>query len=302
MSVVCDAARETSRSGLCSWERSEQLPVLVINLDRERERWAHISAEAARSGLAIERVPAVSGLNVPDHLRGRFFRGATCEPASLLMAGEVGCYASHLLAYERIVESGLEWALVLEDDVRLSSDFVQTVRDTVFRLPAGWDIVRLSSRPSRAVMSLCRLRSGRHIVRYSKLPKQAGAQLVSASGARKLLAGGIRVRPIDADLRYGYILGLDTYGVFPPPAHHGGLFRSSIKIAKGSRHDVRGGRWKAPYWHQRFLAGRDMLRTLGVNGTIACLATDCSAWAQRLVARARPSASRRPKATADAAV
>lgn len=302
MSVVCDAAREGGGRTVRASEAFEDLPALIINLDGERERWAHISAEAVRAGLAAERIPAVSGFDVPEHLRHKFFSGSASEPSSLLLPGEVGCYASHLLAYERIVESGLDWALVLEDDVRLSSDFVRTVRDTVFRLPEGWDIVRLSSRPSRAVMSLCKLRSGRHIVRYSKLPKQAGAQLVSAAGARKLLAGGLRVRPIDADLRYGYLFGLDTFGVFPPPAHHEGLFRSSIKIAKGSRRDVRGGRWKAPRLYQRVFAGRDMLHTLGVRGTLACLATDSLAWAARLMTSHRPRPTQQPKTTVDATV
>lgn len=277
-------------------------PALIINLDRERGRWAHISSEATRAGLKFERVGAVAGLDVPDHLRAKFFSGNARTPTSLLLPGEVGCYASHLLAYERILESGLEWALVLEDDVRLSDDFVQTICETIAGLPGGWDIVRLSSRPRRAVMNLAQLKSGRHLVRYSKLPKQAGAQLVSAAGARKLLAEGLRVRPIDADLRYGYILGLDTFGVYPPPAEHGGLFRSSIKIAQGSRKDVRGGRWKSPKWYYRILGARNMLRTLGLCGAALCAITDCFAWAHRVTGGARPATPERPKAIADAAV
>lgn len=285
MSLVCDAALPST------WVRSEFMvlpdvpPALVINLDHETDRWAHISAEAARCGLTPERISAVSGLDVPERLREKFFDGASQEPSSLLLPGEVGCYASHLLAYEKILESGMPWAVILEDDVRLCDDFLRTVSETIRHLPSGWDIVRLSSQPSRAVLSLAELSSGRHLVRYSKLPKQAGAQIVSASGARKLLAEGVRVRPVDADLRYGYLYGLDTYGVYPPPARHDGVFRSSIKIGIGSRRHVRGGRWKAPYWYQRVLAGRDLLRTLRLQGALLCAMTDCAAWVRGTVSR-----------------
>lgn len=302
MSVVHDAAFQSVGSLSGVRDSGAMPPALIINLDREHGRWAHISSEATRAGIDFERVGAVAGLNVPDHLRPKFFSGDEQSPASLLLPGEVGCYASHLLAYERILASGLAWALVLEDDVRLSDDFVQTVRETIAGLPDGWDIVRLSSQPSRAVMKLAQLKSGRHLVRYSKLPKQAGAQLVSAAGAQKLLAEGLRVRPIDADLRYGYILGLDTFGIYPPPAEHGGLFRSSIKIAKGSRKDIRGGRWKSPKWHYRIRGARNMLRTLGLCGAALCTITDCFEWVHRVTGGARPATPERPKTIADAAV
>jgi len=256
------------------------LPAFVINLDRETTRLAHIAREADRVGLSIHRIPGVDGLNVPAHLRPKFFDGPSQTPASLLMPGEIGCYASHLLAYERILEQELDWALVLEDDVHLSKDLVCTVRQTVSRLPADWDIVRLSSDPCRSVLSLAKLQSGRHLVRYSKLPKQAGAQIVSASGARKLLTQGLRVRPIDGDLRHGYLFDLDTFGVYPPPVRHLGLFRSSIKLGPGSRRVLRGGRWKTPRWSQRLLAGKQVLRTLRMRGIVACAMQDISSWAR----------------------
>ena len=152
MSVQCDAAREHSPKTVRASETFEDLPTLIINLDGERERWAHISAEAERAGLEVERIPAVSGFDVPDRLRHKFFDGSAPVPSSLLLPGEVGCYASHLLAYERIIESGLDWALILEDDVRLTSDFVRTVRDN--RLPSAGRLGQSSaSLADRAVPS-----------------------------------------------------------------------------------------------------------------------------------------------------
>ncbi len=257
-----------------------RISAFVLNLDSASARLAHISRQADRIGLALHRIPGVDGLNVPAQLRPMFFDEASATPASPLMPGEIGCYASHLLAYEQILEQGLDWALILEDDVLLGDDLIGTVRQTVSLLPASWDIVRLSSEPRRAVLSLARLRSGRHLVRYSKLPKQGGAQLVSASGARKLLAQGVRVRPVDADLRHGYLYGLDTFGVYPPPVRHSGLFQSSIKPGFGSRRVLRGARWKAPRLYQRLLAGKQALRTLRLRGLAACAMRDIASWAR----------------------
>ena len=68
--------------------------VLVINLDRSPERLAEFSAEAARCGLAFERLPAVDG----RALRGGGTRGADrprISASSRSGRGEVAIFLSH---------------------------------------------------------------------------------------------------------------------------------------------------------------------------------------------------------------
>jgi glycosyl transferase, family 25 len=247
------------------------LPAYVINLDRDEARLSHVLGEAARHGLAPERIRAVEGLDVPAHLRG-FFLDRRGAPLSGLLPGEVGCYASHLLAAEQIVEAGHHAALVVEDDVGFAVGFCDSLDAALAALPSRWDILRLSSATRRAVLSQARLPGGRHLVRYSKLPKSSGAYVLSRSGAQKLLSRVARVRPIDADLRYGWLLGLDTYGIYPQPVFQPEAFPSRIRPAFRTRTEARGRRWPRPGAADRIRGGVAMLSALGLSGWLACSA------------------------------
>ena len=246
------------------------IPAYVVNLDRHVERWAHMRAEAARIGLNVERVAAVDGLDVPARLRSKFFDANGRNPAHLL-PGEIGCYASHLLICQEIVDRGQRYALVLEDDVVLKDDLLATLATALARLPKGWDIVRLSSLTDRPVMSVSALGHDHHLVRYSRLPKRTGAQLISLAGARKILEPGLRVRPIDADLRYGWQFGLDSYGIYPVVVEQTNKFGSAIR-GNARRHALRGRRWQRPTIGSRIHGMMHMLETLTARGTLACLA------------------------------
>ena len=62
----------------------------------------------------------------------------------MLSQGEVGIWLSHLTAWHDIVESGLPFALVLEDDVVLSEDIKAVLRNVLIALDGEeWDIVAL---------------------------------------------------------------------------------------------------------------------------------------------------------------
>lgn len=241
----------------------------MVNLDRHVERWAHMQAEAARIGLNVERVAAVDGLEVPARLRSRFFDANGRNPSHLL-PGEIGCYASHLLVCQAIVDRGQRYALVLEDDVVLKGDLLETLETALAELPKGWDIVRLSSLTDRPVMSVAALGHGRHLVRYSRLPKRTGAQLISLAGARKILEPGLRVRPIDADLRYGWELGLDSYGIYPVVVQQTNKFGSAIR-GNANRSALRGRRWKRPTIGSRIRGLAHTFEKLTARGTLACL-------------------------------
>lgn len=197
----------------------------VINLDRDRDRWTHMLAEAAKAGLEIERFAAVDGRHLPAAFEP--WLGAE-ETRRKLKPGEIGCYASHLALMKRIADGAAgDAVLILEDDLILPADLVALLDAIEAHLPAGWDIVRLSNPPKRAFVPIAAA-AGRELVRYSKIPNNTGAYLISRDGARKFLsAAGARIRAIDEDLRRPWIFGMDTYGVVPAPIKSN-IFDSSI--------------------------------------------------------------------------
>jgi glycosyl transferase, family 25 len=94
-------------------------------------------AQAARLGIEFTRVPGVDGLALPDNMRAEFLDGRGCV-ASKLIVGEVGCYASHMRAWEHVIDNRLPYAMVLEDDVRCQPELAE-IADVAVRTapPAG---------------------------------------------------------------------------------------------------------------------------------------------------------------------
>ncbi len=173
-----------------------------------------------------ERIGAVEGLAVPAEFRDMFFDGAALH--SRLKPGEVGCYASHLKAMKIIVEQGLDYALILEDDAILPADFQTIIAQVLARLPQGWDLVHICKDANRAVKPVADLDHGRRIVRYSRVPETTTAYLVSRSGAEKFLKPIKRYWPVDTDFRQPWRFGLEIYGVDPCIIRPNGRFVSAI--------------------------------------------------------------------------
>lgn len=197
--------------------------IIVINLDRDTGRMAHMRRELDRAGLRYERFPALRGDQLSAALARYFPVGIGLSP------GEIGCYASHLAIMQRVAAGELgSPQLVLEDDVGLPSDFAAALEALIATLPESWDIVRLSYPTKLVARPIAALGGGRHLVRYSRVPTTTGAYLVSASGARKFLAERPRDMPVDHDLRHVWDWRLDTYGVSPPLVVHEVLGRSTI--------------------------------------------------------------------------
>lgn len=188
---------------------------LYINLDRDVHRRSLIEAQLSRIGLPARRLPAVDGQALPQEVAG-YFAHIAQKRAPLLVPGAIGCYASHLTAYQQIVAEGVETALVLEDDAILDDDLAEAIQDTLAALPTGWDMVHIGQVSRHAVKPLATLPHGRALVRYSRIPAGLAGYLISLSGARKMLDPTIlRFWAIDTDTRRAWVFGLDVYGVTP---------------------------------------------------------------------------------------
>lgn len=226
-----------------------EMQVFVINLAEAVDRLTYMSEQL---NGAFERIEAVRGSTAPERFAENFV-GATP-----LLPGEIGCYASHLLTAETILTRGLSYAAILEDDVELAPDFGHIVESAIAQIPGEWDILSLSGAKQRPHCRIASLARDRHLVRYLHFPKTTAAYVISASGCHKLLKTRQRKRPVDVDIRYGWEMGLDGYGVFPPPAHQSGRFSSSIPKSKKQRF----------YWRADplgYLMGRiEGIRKLGV--------------------------------------
>lgn len=100
------------------------MKVYLINLDKDVERLAAADAQLRRLDVDYERVRAIYAKELTTEEKRRAvnrFRwwlavGRAWRP------GEIGCALSHFMIYRRMVEEGIPYACVLEDDILLSGN------------------------------------------------------------------------------------------------------------------------------------------------------------------------------------
>jgi glycosyl transferase, family 25 len=224
---VCEATGVEALRGAVGFP-APRLTAFYLNLDQEVARRHSIERQLSAAGMRAERIDAVDGRKpLPAELSAYF------NAEHLMDAGALGCYASHIKAWQKIVRKNLPYSLVLEDDAILAPGLPQLLSDILLSLPSGWDMVQLGTEPDRAVCEVARVGS-RRIVQFSRVPPGAVGYLLSRAGARKLLRPEPRLWPIDTDTRRPWLFGLAVYGVVAPPIKHNWSVPSTIR-ARGCK-------------------------------------------------------------------
>ena len=197
------------------------MQITVINLASQRSRWSQTVLAFNAIGLQANRQEAIDAQAVDGparHTPGRYSSELNRRQYHRPLAPqEVACYASHLAAWRSLVDSGDAARAVFEDDVEPDAD-LPAVLDAVGRLPMDWDIVKLIGRTRESVDERRPLTDGRELISYRRTPSLTGAYVISAAGARKLLAARREFgRPVDVDLRHWWECDLTVLGVHPYP-------------------------------------------------------------------------------------
>jgi glycosyl transferase family 25 len=111
--------------------------IFVISLRRVRERRQQVLRQLLPLGLPFEIVDAVDAQQVkPECLMHR-------DDPPGMSTGAFGCYHSHLGVLERIVDYGLDYAIILEDDFILGDAQTLTFANLMDSIPPGADHVQL---------------------------------------------------------------------------------------------------------------------------------------------------------------
>ncbi len=197
------------------------MQITVINLASQPARWLTTARQLATAGLHPERLAAVCGDDLTRiEIDALYSARLNAEIYHMpLRPGEIGCYASHLKAWQQLLDSGAPAMAIFEDDVEIDAD-LSDVLQRLSESTTEWDIVKLIGRVRERVCQPEPLTQGRRLIAYRRVPSLTGAYVVSAAGARKLLAGRRPFgRPVDVDLRHWWECDLDVRGVWPYPVH-----------------------------------------------------------------------------------
>ncbi|MDR2400064.1 MAG: glycosyltransferase family 25 protein [Deferribacteraceae bacterium] len=98
--------------------------VFAVNMKTDIERRTHILKECARHSLDVEIVDAVIGKNLTET---EIKEKVSDFENSGFTRGEIGCSLSHINIYRKMIDEGIEIALILEDD----ADIKDTINEAM---------------------------------------------------------------------------------------------------------------------------------------------------------------------------
>ncbi|MDE2435370.1 MAG: glycosyltransferase family 25 protein [Sphingomonadales bacterium] len=105
----------------------QAIPVFILSLPEATARRERVARHHQRLGIAFTVLDGVDGRTM-----GEAARAAAVAPGRALTPSEIGCHLSHAKAWEALVASGADCAVVLEDDGLIDRRFAPLLRQ---RLP-----------------------------------------------------------------------------------------------------------------------------------------------------------------------
>lgn len=218
-----------------SWRVSNSVPVYVINLARSYQRWEDLKISAEQFGIGLRRIEAVEGKLLKDDELGNLdAAGFRRRHGKMVLPAEIGCYFSHIKALEVIVASTDPYAVIVEDDVRFTEDFLPFINGAI-KL-RGWDVIKLVNHRMAAFRSfgavIGRFTIGRSL--HGPLGSSA-AYLLTKDGARKLLAAVKPMSlPYDVAMERGWAGHYELFTTDQPLVEFSDVAVSTIADGRGT--------------------------------------------------------------------
>lgn len=163
------------------------LPIYVISLKDSTSRRRAMSERMAELGLEFSFIDGVIGKDIPAGQRTRLVSDKRrYHLGTPLSDGALGCLMSHRCAWEMVRDTGVDTAIILEDDADLAPEALD-VLPRIAALKGRFDLINLHHTSGRPLVDAARI-SPTHalsITRYVSIG--AIGYVVSCAAAEKLL-------------------------------------------------------------------------------------------------------------------
>jgi glycosyl transferase family 25 len=160
----------------------------VINLDRCEARWTRTAQRLSDLGVSFSRAPAHDGaLLSPDEI-AQFTSFRPRHHNGPWLAGQVGCFLSHLAVWSAISRSDAQYHVVLEDDMVPSESAARYLTSSDW-VPANADILRLETSTNRIRLAkpVRPKTTDREVHRVRSTAWCAGAYIITKHAAQTLI-------------------------------------------------------------------------------------------------------------------
>ena len=193
----------------------QSIQVLVISLERSTDRRDRVRHELKKFSLEWAFLNAVDGFALKalpqsyDQSKVKRLQGYELTP------GEIGCYLSHMKAWEKCVKQN-KITLIFEDDFVINGDLSHTV-DTLVNMDRKWSLVRLAALYDVEHKIIDR-GEGIELVENKGDPVGAAAYLINPSAAAQLIKCSAAIyEPVDHYLEHYSKHGLRMLAIKPYP-------------------------------------------------------------------------------------
>jgi len=193
----------------------QAIQVLVISLERSTDRRERVQHELKNSSLQWGFLIAVDGSALKvlpesyDQSKVKRLQGYELTP------GEIGCYLSHMKAWEKCVEQN-KITMVLEDDFVIDGD-LSHVFESLIQMDRKWSLVRLAALYDMEHRVIDHV-DGIELLENKGDPVGAAAYLIKPSAAAQLIKCSSAIyEPVDHYLEHYSKHGLRMLAVKPYP-------------------------------------------------------------------------------------
>ena len=184
----------------------KEVGIYAINMKFRSDKRKRMSDELEKHNLDGEFIDAIVGynINIEKMTNNNLIDNKINRP---LRRGEIGCYLSHIKAWESFLNSNNKYALILEDDAVFIEDFKEKLKNLLIEIDFPFDIIYLNENCENHFGEKCLYGYQRSENLFS--PGTVGyglyGYLLSRRGATKLLNEALPIeRPIDDKIMIMY--------------------------------------------------------------------------------------------------
>jgi GR25 family glycosyltransferase involved in LPS biosynthesis len=184
--------------------RTLPINAYIIHLERAVERRDQVAAIARALPGTAEIVPAVDGKDLPKDIVDKIYRQRLFKPhyPFALKPGEIGCFLSHRRCWQKIVDSGDNGALIIEDDVEVDAAMLEKAVDLIARHCPKSSYIRFPNKSGRENGVMVAKEADIRLIRPDTPGLGTVGQYIGYEAAKALLEiTEIFDRPIDSFLQ-----------------------------------------------------------------------------------------------------
>jgi GR25 family glycosyltransferase involved in LPS biosynthesis len=195
-----------------------QSKAFILHLASAFQRRPQVDRLRASLPFPSEIVDAVDGAQLSAEEIDEVYARQLHRPrySFALTRPEIGVFLSHRAAWRRIVDEGLDFAAIFEDDAEIDAAGFAEVCAFISETRDDWRYVLAPAPQTRIAGAVVRRKNGVALIRPGNPPLRAIAQFVSNESARKLLAATEKFdRPIDTFLQMSWVTGVELLSLSP---------------------------------------------------------------------------------------